>query len=77
MGEAIPHGPTGVPPGLLEAILTILRGAPGPVRRRAILQELESRGHRVSLAGLNRALDHARRNGMTQESPNGVVLQVP
>jgi hypothetical protein len=77
MGESTPRAPTGVPPGLLEAVLAILRGTPGPVRRRAILRELETRGHRVSLAGLNRALDHTDRAGLTRESPDGVVLIAP
>ncbi len=77
MADAEAGAPAGVPPGLLEAVLTVLRSSDGPVRRRVILRELESRGHRISLAGLNRALDHARRAGMTKESPDGVVLQLP
>ena len=69
-----PAAPPGVPPGLLDAVLAVLRSAPGPVRRREILRELEARGHRVSLAGLNRALDHTGRTGRTKDTPDGVRL---
>ena len=70
--------PAGVPPGLVAAVLSLLRGhGGGPVKRRALLKELEERGHRVSLAGLNRALDHTGRAGVTRESPEGVRLVDP
>ncbi len=76
--SSLPSGaPAGVPPGLLEAILRILRSAGVPVRRRAILRELETHGHMVSLAGLNRALDHTNREGLTKDTPEGVLLLPP
>ena len=59
---------------MVDAVLTILRSTPGPVKRRKILAELESRGHRISLAGLNRVLDHCARQGWTVDTPNGVRL---
>jgi len=52
----------GIPPGSVDAVLGILRSSPGPLRRRKILAELEARGHRISLAGLNRILEHCSRN---------------
>ena len=66
--------PAGVPPGLVPAILGVLSRSPGPVRRRSLLEELERGGHRVSLAGLNRALQHCRESGRTVESPEGIRL---
>lgn len=66
--------PAGVPPGAVETVLEILRGVGGPVRRRKLLEELERRGRRLSLAGLNRILDHTRRSGLTAESPEGVLV---
>jgi hypothetical protein len=74
MSATQPPGPAGVPAGLLSATLEVLRLAKGPIRRRAVLRELETRGHRVSLAGLNRALDHTSRTGVTRDTPDGVVL---
>jgi Fe2+ or Zn2+ uptake regulation protein len=62
----------GVPPGLTDAILSILRQSAHPVRRRALLEELDRRGHRISLAGLNRALQQCRDAGLTLESEKGV-----
>jgi hypothetical protein len=62
----------GIPPGLLAAIRTILTSASAPVRRRDLLKALEARGHRVSLAGLNRALEHARRAGDVDQDDRGV-----
>ncbi|MCI4324549.1 MAG: hypothetical protein L3K00_01495 [Thermoplasmata archaeon] len=67
--------PAGVPPGLLDAILGCLRTSEDPVRRRKLLEELERRGHRVSLAGLNRALQHCQERKLTLESPDGVRLR--
>lgn len=72
-----PSAPPGVPPGLLDDVLAILKNAGTPVRRRKLLEELERRGRRVSLAGLNRALDHALRAGLTRESPEGVRPRRP
>lgn len=63
----------GVPAGIPEAILTLLRRSPTPLRRRAILDALEQGGHRISLAGLNRALQHLREAGETRESADGVA----
>lgn len=62
----------GIPPGSLEAVLGILRASPAPVRRRQLLAELEARGHRISLAGLNRILEHCARSGLTSDGPDGV-----
>jgi hypothetical protein len=74
-GAAPVRPPVGVPPGLVDAILTCLRAAGGsPVRRRRLLEELEHRGHRVSLAGLNRALQYCRSAQLTIEGPDGVRL---
>jgi hypothetical protein len=61
-----------IPPGSVEAVLTVLRSSPGPMRRRKILAELDARGHRISLAGLNRILEHCARDRLTSESPEGV-----
>lgn len=75
MPDAAAPAPVGVPPGLVGAVLTILRShGGGPVKRRTILKELEGKGHRISLAGLNRALDHTARAGTTRETPDGVQL---
>jgi hypothetical protein len=63
---------TGIPPGILDPLLGILRSSRIPVRRRKLLEELEHRGHRLSLAGLNRALQYCQAAGLTIESPEGV-----
>jgi hypothetical protein len=70
-------GPTtvpiaGVPPGFVGHVLSVLRTAPGPMRRREILAELERRGHRISLAGLNRTLEECERLGLTSSDSSGV-----
>lgn len=65
----------GIPPGSAEAVLSILRASPGPVRRRAILAELERRGHRISLAGLNRVLQHCARRQLIADGPDGVTVR--
>jgi hypothetical protein len=70
-GEVAP----GIPPGLIGLIISILEGSNGPVRRRKLLEELERRGHRTSLAGVNRILQHLRETGTTVESPEGVRLR--
>jgi Fe2+ or Zn2+ uptake regulation protein len=64
----------GVPPGMVEAVVAILQRSPGPVRRRALLEELERTGHRISLAGLNRTLQQCENSGLTTESDRGVRL---
>jgi hypothetical protein len=66
----------GVPPGLVDAVVAVLRGSPAPVRRRALLEALEERGHRVSLAGLNRTLQACQNAGVTAESERGVSLAI-
>jgi len=67
----------GIPPGLQIAVLAILGSSTKPLRRREILEELERRGHRISLAGLNRALQHCARAELTTEGPDGVKLRPP
>ena len=67
----------GFPPGSVEAVLSVLRSSQGPVRRRAILSELERRGHRISLAGLNRILEHCSRSHLISNGPDGVRLDTP
>ncbi|MGA8542190.1 MAG: hypothetical protein WB947_01410 [Thermoplasmata archaeon] len=65
---------TGIPPGMVDEVIAVLRGSSGPVRRRPLLEELERRGHRISLAGLNRTLEQCRAAGLTMEGPDGVRL---
>jgi hypothetical protein len=73
---ASPSEPTlpGIPPGMVSAVVSILGSTPGPLRRRNLLEELERRGRRISLAGLNRVLQHCAQTGLTVESPEGVRL---
>lgn len=61
-----------IPPGMIGAVISILKGSPGPMRRRQLLEELERRGHRISLAGLNRTLQQCSEQGLTLEGPDGV-----
>ena len=65
----------GVPPGMVDSVVTILRSSPGPLRRRKLLEELERRGHRISLAGLNRTLQQCIETGLTSESTDGIRLR--
>jgi hypothetical protein len=65
----------GVPPGLAGAVRSVLTEARTPVRRRNLLEELERRGHRVSLAGLNRVLQQLGDAGVTVEGPDGVGIK--
>lgn len=67
----------GLPPGVLPALLEILAGSREPIRRRKLLEELARRGHRISLAGLNRVLQQCQRTGATVESVAGVRLRHP
>ena len=67
----------GIPPGSVEAVLSVLRSSPGPMRRRKILGELEARGHRISLAGLNRILEYCSRTQLTSDGPDGVRPKTP
>lgn len=48
---------SGIPPGSVEWVLDVLRSQKGSMKRRKLLEELEHRGHRISLAGLNRILE--------------------
>jgi hypothetical protein len=63
-----------IPPGSVEWVLEVLRKEKGPMKRRRILEELEGRGHRISLAGLNRILEVCSREKRTVDGPNGVSL---
>jgi hypothetical protein len=65
----------GVPPGIVNALISCLEAAGGPVRRRQLLADLERQGHRISLAGLNRALQQCGDSGLTIEGPEGVRLR--
>jgi Fe2+ or Zn2+ uptake regulation protein len=67
----------GLPPGVLPAVLEILTASRKPIRRRELLEELARRGHRVSLAGLNRVLQQCRQSGATVELEGGVRLRMP
>lgn len=62
----------GLAPGVVEQVIAVLAAAPGPVRRRKLLEELERRGHRISLAGFNRVLQYCAESGRTIETPEGV-----
>jgi hypothetical protein len=68
-----PTGP-GIAPGVVEPVLAILRSSSAPIRRRKLLEELERRGHRISLAGLNRILQQCRDHGVTEESDDGIRI---
>lgn len=65
----------GIAPGMVDPVLSVLRSSSGPVRRRKLLEELEHRGHRISLAGLNRILQHCLQAGLTTEGSDGVRLK--
>jgi hypothetical protein len=69
------RGVAGIPPGLVDPVIEILGASSSPVRRRILLEELERRGHRISLAGLNRILQHLSLSGRTVEAPGGVRLR--
>jgi hypothetical protein len=47
------------------------------MRRRKILAELEARGHRISLAGLNRILELCSRKEWVSDGPDGVRPRTP
>ncbi|MCI4335800.1 MAG: hypothetical protein L3K17_01190 [Thermoplasmata archaeon] len=64
----------GIPPGMVDAVLAILASSAGPTKRRSLLQELERRGRRISLAGLNRVLQYCAEAGLTTDGPDGVRL---
>jgi hypothetical protein len=65
----------GIPPGLVGEVIGILQKSAGPIRRRKLLSELEQRGRRISLAGLNRILQYCVEAGLTVETPEGVQLR--
>lgn len=60
---------------MVDAVRAILQASPGPMRRRVLLGELERRGHRLSLAGLNRVLQQLAELGETSETPEGVRVR--
>lgn len=64
----------GIPPGSLDYVLEALRGQRGPMKRRALLEELEQRGHRISLAGLNRIIEVGSREKRLSNGPDGVSI---
>lgn len=72
--SASPARIPGVPPGMVDHVIAILGASPSPMRRRKILDALDSQGHRISLAGLNRLLQHCKETGLTRETPEGVLL---
>ncbi|MCI4372928.1 MAG: hypothetical protein L3K02_04730 [Thermoplasmata archaeon] len=80
MSEAPANSPkippiSGIAPGIFDPVISILKASSAPIRRRKLLEELERRGHRISLAGLNRVLQHCAQSGLTVESPEGVRLR--
>lgn len=66
-----------IPPGSLDLVASILNASPGPLRRRQLLAKLEARGHRISLAGLNRIIEHGTRGGRLSDGPEGVRAITP
>jgi Fe2+ or Zn2+ uptake regulation protein len=66
-----------IPAGSTDAVMAILRAQSAPIRRRQLLAELEARGHRISLAGLNRVLEQATRNGLMVDGPDGIRPKAP
>lgn len=69
---SIPSG-AGIPRASLDATVDILRASPGRRRRRELLETLGSSGHSISLAGLNRILDHLLRLGLISQTAEGVA----
>ncbi|MHB8352436.1 MAG: hypothetical protein ACYDFT_07120 [Thermoplasmata archaeon] len=61
-----------IPPGSVEQVLDVLRSSLEPMRRRKILSELEARGHRISLAGLNRIIEFGARERLIVDDEKGV-----
>lgn len=66
-----------IPPGSLDLVVQVVRANSGPIRRRQLLAELEARGHRISLAGLNRIIERATRSGQLSDGPDGVRATHP
>jgi Fe2+ or Zn2+ uptake regulation protein len=52
--------------------MEVVNGARGPIKRRKILEELERRGHRISLAGLNRILEVCSEENLIISESDGV-----
>lgn len=73
--ESSEPGVAGIPPGLIAPLISVLEASSGPIRRRHLLEALERRGHRISLAGLNRILQHCSYAGLTAEGPDGIRLR--
>lgn len=71
-----PEAPSmaGIPPGSVEAVLGILSKHSGPMKRRLLLEALEQKGRRISLAGLNRILQYCSESRLTVDGPDGVAL---
>jgi Fe2+ or Zn2+ uptake regulation protein len=57
--------------------MEVLRKEKGPMKRRKILEELEHRGHRISLAGLNRILEVCTEEKLIVNGPDGVRVNAP
>lgn len=66
-----------IPPGSIEHVMEVLRRGPTPMKRRKILEALEQRGHRISLAGLNRILEVCGRERLTLDGPDGLCAAPP
>jgi len=66
-----------IPPGSVDFVMEVLRKEKGPMKRRKILEELEHRGHRISLAGLNRILEVCTEEKLIVNGPDGVRVNAP
>ena len=75
MTEPADRDVAGIPPGTVGPVIEILDASPSPLRRRKLLEELERRGHRISLAGLNRILQRLAESGRSVETPDGVRMK--
>lgn len=65
------------PPGSVEFVLEVLQREKTPMKRRRLLEELERRGHRISLAGLNRILQVCSEEKRVRDGPEGVQVMPP
>ncbi|HTT35238.1 MAG TPA: hypothetical protein VMH78_05155 [Thermoplasmata archaeon] len=70
-------GMADIPPGSLDLVVSVLKANPSPIRRRSLLAELDARGHRISLAGLNRIIEHGTRQGRLSDGPDGLRATDP
>lgn len=66
-----------IPPGSLDLVVSVLAASREPIRRRKLLAELEERGHRISLAGLNRIIEYGARQGRIVDGPGGLRATRP